>query len=369
VYSAVVVGAGPAGSSAARFLSKMGHEVLIVDRKEVVGEPKQCAEGLFTDCFSEFSMEPADFVTGMARYLEIVFPNGTRYRVKDDVCMLDRPKFDQHLLKLAERSGADLMLGRKVKRIDPVSGKVCFEDGKVIDTRVIVGADGPVSNVARSIGIKNQLIPGAQVVIDWPKDDAIYAYLDKDISPYSSWIFPKVETGTANVGCFGTPSQLRRFIEKYEIKGEVLEKNGGAIPLGVASKLQEGCAVLIGDAGGLTNPFTGGGLYPAARSAHIAAKAIDSYLGGGRLDYESRVRRDLIASQVHLRARDLLASLSNEELNRLGNAMNGLVFPGVKFSSSPWLIWRALLHPKIVKMKYRPLLEVLLRYCFAGKVW
>lgn len=369
MYSVVVVGAGPAGSTAARFLSEMGHDVLLVDRKEVVGEPRQCAEGLFRDCFSEFSMERGDFTTGIARYLEIVFPNGTSYRVKDDVCMLDRPRFDRHLLMLAERSGAELMLGQKVRNVDTKGGVVHLADGDTIKAEAIVGADGPASNVARSIGLKNELIPGAQVEMTWPEDDAIYAYLDKDISPYSSWIFPKGDKGTANVGCFGTPSQLQRFIAKYDVRGEVLKRNGGAIPLGLAPKLQQDRAVLIGDAGGLTNPFTGGGLYPAARSARIAAKAIDAFLKGGALDYDPKVRKDLIASRVHLKARDLLARLTNEELNQLGKAMDGLVFPGVKFSSSPWLIGRVLRHPGIIKMEYRPLLDVLFRYCIAGKVW
>ncbi len=49
--------------------------------------------------------------------------------------------------------------------------------------------------------------------------------------------------------------------------------------------------------------------------------------------------------------------------------MNGLVFPGLKFTASPWLVWRGLLHPGIMKPKYAPLLKLLFRYCLAGKVW
>jgi len=97
---------------------------------------------------------------------------------------------------------------------------------------------------------------------------------------------------------------------------------------------------LIGDAGGLTNPFTGGGLYPAARSARIAADAIDWFLRGEtkNIEYESRMRKDFVASDLHMKARDALADLSNDELCRLGTAMNGLVFPDLKFTASPWLV-------------------------------
>ncbi|MHC1632071.1 MAG: geranylgeranyl reductase family protein [Methanotrichaceae archaeon] len=370
MYSVVVIGAGPAGSTTARFLSELGHDILLIDRKNVVGVPKQCAEGLFKTCFSEFSMESGSFISGRARYLEVVFPNGTKYLVRDDICMLDRPGFDQNLLWLAESSGAELMLGEKVKSVNPETGEVRLDrNGKTIRSQVIVGADGPASNVARSLGLKNKLIPAAQVEMAWPRDDVIHAYLDKNLSPYACWIFPKSNKRTANVGCFGTMTNLRNFMSNHKIEGEVIEENRGAIPLGTVPELQQGRVLLIGDAGGLTSPFTGGGLYPAAHSARIASQAIDRFLKGEKLDYESKVRKDFISSSVHMRARNLLASLDNEELNQLGNAMNGLIFPGVKFSSSPSLILRVLRHPGIVKIKYAPLLEVILRYCLAGKIW
>jgi digeranylgeranylglycerophospholipid reductase len=373
VYSAAVVGAGPAGSTAARFLSEMGYKVVLIDRKEVVGIPKQCAEGLFAACLPEFAIAEGDFIAGKVHYLEVVFPNRTSYRVRGDVLMLDRPRFDQHLLGLAERSGAEVALGQKVERIDPESGEVRLRGGETIRAEAIVGADGPASRVARSMGTINRLVPAAQVEMTWPQDDAIYAIIDRDLphKPYSCWIFPKNEAGTANVGCFGSVPTLERFISKYGLEGEVVEKTGGAIPLGVAARLQKGRAVLIGDAGGLTNPFTGGGLYPAARSARIAADSIDRFLRGEtkRIEYESRTRKDFVASDLHIKARDALASLSNEELCQLGNAMDGLVFPGLKFSASPLLVWRGLLHPGIAKPKYAPLLKLLFRYCLAGKVW
>jgi digeranylgeranylglycerophospholipid reductase len=386
VYSAAVVGAGPAGSTAARFLSEMGHEVVLIDRKEVVGLPKQCAEGLFAACFPEFAIAEGDFIAGKVHYLEVVFPNRTSYRLGGDLFMLDRPRFDQHLLLMAERAGAEVVLGQKVDGIDPESGEVRLRGGETIRAEAIVGADGPASRVARSMGERNRLVPASQMEMTWPEDDAIYAYIDHDLCPhdhdssttqsqnchsYSCWIFPKNERGTANVGCFGTFPTLERFISKYGIEGEVVEKNGGAIPLGVAARLQRGRAVLIGDAGGLTNPFTGGGLYPAARSARIAADSIDRFLRGEtrRIEYESRMRRDFVASDLHMKGRDALASLSNEELCRLGTAMDGLVFPGLKFTASPWLVWRGLCHPGIAKPKYAPLLKLLFRYCLAGKVW
>jgi digeranylgeranylglycerophospholipid reductase len=382
VYSAAVVGAGPAGSTAARFLSEKGHDVILIDRKEVVGVPKQCAEGLFSDCLPEFATEIGGFITGKIRYLEVVFPNLASYRVRCDLFMLDRPEFDQHLLKLAERSGAQVALGEKAERIDPESGMIRLRGGETIRAEAIVGADGPASRVAKSMKVKNRLIPAAQMEIVWPEDDAIYAYLDHDLCPhatgttqkcrtYSCWVFPKNERGTANVGCFGTFPTLERFVSKYRIAGEVVEKNGGAIPLGVAERLQRRRAVLIGDAGGLTNPFTGGGLYPAARSAKVAADAIDRFLRGEteRIEYESRMRRDFVASGLHMRGRNALAALSNDELCRLGDAMDGLVFPGLRLSASPLLVYRGLRHPGIMRPKYAPLLNLLFRYCLAGKVW
>ncbi|HOI68395.1 MAG TPA: NAD(P)/FAD-dependent oxidoreductase [Methanothrix sp.] len=371
MYSAAVVGAGPAGSTAARFLSEMGHKVLLIDRKEVVGVPKQCAEGLFAACFPEFETAVGDFITGKVPYLEVVFPNRASYRVRGEVLMLDRPRFDQHLLRLAEGAGAEVAL--EVEEIDPESGVLRLRGGEVVRAEAIVGADGPASRVGRAIRARNRLLPAAQVEMTWPEDDAIYAIIDRDLpsEPYSCWIFLKNERGTANVGCFGTVPTLEAFISKYRIEGEIVEKNGGAIPLGVAERLQRGRAVLIGDAGGLTNPFTGGGLYPAARSARIAAEAIDRFLRGETrtIEYEARMRRDVVASDLHLKARDALAALSNDELCRLGTATDGLVFPGLKFTASPWLVLRRLRHPGIAKPKYAPLLKLLFRYCLAGKVW
>lgn len=151
MYSVAVVGAGPAGSTAARTLSEMGHEVVLIDRKEVVGLPKQCAEGLFAACFPEFSTSPGEFITGKVRYLKVVFPDQTSYRLRGDLLMLDRPRFDQHLLGLAERSGADLVLGQKVEGIDPYSGEVRLRGGETIRAKAIVvltvpppGSEGPL---------------------------------------------------------------------------------------------------------------------------------------------------------------------------------------------------------------------------------
>jgi flavin-dependent dehydrogenase len=119
-----------------------------------------------------------------------------------------------------------------------------------------VGADGPASRVGRAIRARNRLLPAAQVEMTWPEDDAIYAIIDRDLpsEPYSCWIFLKNERGTANVGCFGTVPTLEAFISKYRIEGEIVEKNGGAIPLGVAERLQRGRAVLNRDAEGSPTP-------------------------------------------------------------------------------------------------------------------
>ncbi|OPY49984.1 MAG: hypothetical protein A4E51_01835 [Methanosaeta sp. PtaU1.Bin055] len=66
----------------------------------------------------------------------------------------------------------------------------------------------------------------------WQEDGAMSAHLDRDLShsPYSCWIIPNDAAGTANVGCFGTVPTLERFISKYRIEGEAVDRNGGAIP-------------------------------------------------------------------------------------------------------------------------------------------
>ena len=230
--------------------------------------------------------------------------------------MIMRERFDSLLVERAVSAGAELADGFKVDRIstdDGVSG-IYGQKGRVKGS-VLVGADGANSVVAHQMGLLRDAEIGAGL------ESEVYAE-PRFMEPWSStasldfgtlrggymWVFPKEDHLSIGVASFVRNSAkfrplLARYLDflelgKYEerlTKGHRLPRRREGMPI------QKGSTLLIGDAAGLVDFWTGEGIYYALRSAHIAAPVICDYLEGKAelQSYERSIDEDLMP-ELHI---------------------------------------------------------------------
>src|SRR5437899_12455646 len=156
MYDAVVVGAGPAGGMAARPLAAAGFRTAILDKKKVVGEPVQCAEGVSEFGLASNGLRPRDeWVAQRVSGAKCSVPNGSCvYIPRLPGYAINRPLFDRWLVDGEVHDGAALRTSTKVTGITRHDGGWRVEaNGQTLDTHIVIGADGPTSIVARQAGL------------------------------------------------------------------------------------------------------------------------------------------------------------------------------------------------------------------------
>lgn len=324
-YDLVVVGAGPAGSTTAKFAAQAGLRVLLVDKRQELGAPIQCSGAISGHGLSNAGIDPdPEFIHEAIYGFAIYDENGNRtvhdYRsLKPDAYgpedgkkplgyVVDRRRFDRYLMTLAERAGVDVWLKTEAKgyRTDP-DGSCTIEllrytAPQSIRCGVVVGADGLQSQVGKWAGLQThikitELAGCLQFIVDGVQTDGLLEIVTGHAwAPGGyAWVFPKGH-GYAEIGLgviatmTDRPAQwhLDRFIRQSFFKdrfadSRILEVQGGGVPL--ASPLRTQYAdnmILVGDAARHVNPITGGGLHTAVAGGKIAADYLVEHFGEGR---------------------------------------------------------------------------------------
>jgi len=280
------VGAGPAGSSAARAAAGRGLEVLVVERRDTIGVPVQCAEFIPAALLGEIG--PArEFVVQSVSEMETILPDGGIKGMRSPGLMIRRDLFDQSLVRAAEAAGARLLASTRGLRME--EGEVVVkrrgEAGEErVTARVIIGADGPFSTVGRWIGSENRnLIPAVQwrVPLTSPMEHT-EVYFHEDFYGGYGWLFPvgreanvglgrKRRNGHEKIG-----KVLERFVSRLAEEGKVeprpVRTTAGWIPAEPARRVTKGNVLLVGDAAGQTHPITGAGVSQAVIGGRMAGK-------------------------------------------------------------------------------------------------
>jgi digeranylgeranylglycerophospholipid reductase len=288
-FDVLVVGAGPAGSSAARAAAQGGARVLLVEKRRQVGLPVQCAEFVPWQLGQQVPI-PARCVAQAIRQMRTVLPDGSTVDKPAAGYVLDRALWDRHLAALAHRAGAELCSGWTAVAYD--GREVLLRQGSHevrIRAEVIVGADGPHSTVAGWVGQSQaDFVQGLQVevVLTQPREHT-EVYFDPCYRGGYGWLFPKGETANAgvavNVRMGGQPRPaLEHLLDRLGLdRSAVVGTLGGPVPSGgPVARLRVGNVLLVGDAAGLTHPVTGGGIAPAVLSGQMAGAAAAEAIGG-----------------------------------------------------------------------------------------
>jgi geranylgeranyl reductase family protein len=308
-----VVGAGPAGSRTARLLAEAGLSVVMFEEHPEVGRPIQCAGLLSNRVFQELGEELA--VLNHVSGARIHSPSGHvlsfdagRPRAK----VVDRAAFDQALARRAIDEGVDLRLDQRVThvRASPSGCSLMVRDrtksGNAMEEfvcRAIVGADGPSSQVRRSMGFhrpRHKLI-GYQVAFASPEPiptDHVDLFGGRDVAPgFFAWIVPRDEHAgliglASEPGGMNPKARLDAFMASPVIRDllpgiQATGHHAGAIPVGPIHRPVTDRVVLVGDAAAQAKATSGGGVYPGIVAARHAAEALVDALDRGDLSARS----------------------------------------------------------------------------------
>ncbi|MEO0286238.1 MAG: NAD(P)/FAD-dependent oxidoreductase [candidate division WOR-3 bacterium] len=334
-FDVIVVGAGPAGSSAAYELARSGKSVLIIEKDREVGRNVLCAEGISKNFFE--IVKPEKGVATKITRIGIHIEDKVGFYVHSSSVfgyVLERKIFDRHLFERAVSSGAEPFLGARFvdlsKEDEIYKVTVQYKEERVsFFAPAVIGADGPGSGVGLRAGFeleRSNLLTHycAQVYLYHPAIDAetIEFYYSRILTPGGyAWVFPK-DKGFANVGLGVTSGfkeaeeNLRSFLNRYFPGGRVCGFLRGVVPSGgLDLKLEKDNVFLVGDAGRLADPMSGGGIANAYLSGKLAAESI---LSGNSIKYqqllEKKLKKDYLISKT---VRDVFYNLDESELTSI----------------------------------------------------
>ncbi len=298
-YDVIVVGAGPAGSICALECAKKGLSVLVVEKRQEIGAPVRCAEGLAKHWFDDIGIEvDPQYCRWKIIGGRVYSPSGKFVEITKDSegFILERKIFEKKLAEKAIDGGAHYMVRSRVYDLIIEDG---FVKGVKIDNGfekfevncdVVVAADGVDSKIARMYGINttadlNEVDSGFQYEmggLNLENPELIHIFVGNEIAPRGYvWIFPKSKT-SANVGIGikgDDPKTAKEYLDNFiEEHSEIfkdaypIEINSGVVPVGKPIEKPYGNGIIvIGDAARMVNPIHGGGIGLAMESGKIAA--------------------------------------------------------------------------------------------------
>ena len=321
-----IVGGGFAGTvTALQVLHRVPHARVTIHEREASAHTTLCGEGLSDDTlrfFEAFDSRP--YIAETFKEASWFFPKDVEARIHQRGHTMARERWIPAMAEAAAKRGAEYKTGSKVSEQD------VREMARVAD--VVVGCDGPGSVTRKVVGGSHETMLGIQyrVAREGRVPERLEFYTDKRYSPEYAWVFPRGDI--MNVGLLATGdgqdwARLDRFMVDHDITGKVLKRE--AYPIGFfGDKVQQGNVVLVGDAAGLTNPITKGGMSSVVYATDILARC----LAEGKLaDFERRVFAHPMTDKSFRPALDALRRWSNDEFAQLTKYAPRLihVHPGV----------------------------------------
>jgi len=309
-YDIIVVGAGPAGSMAARFAAEQGVSVLMLEKDRDVGYPVRCGEAISKAGVEEFIPSDDKWIAAKISKFSFNAPDGSEVIVEfgDAGYVLERRIFDYELARTAAETGAEILTRAYVNGLLFEEGKVSgikYEingEQKEVKAKIVIAADGVESRVGRWAGLETHIdfrdmesavqITAANIPVD---QNTLYFYFGQDVAPNGYfWVFPKgqhkANIGLGVSGLIGkkksAQSFLDDFINKHYPNAPVLTKIAGGVPCSITlNKISGPGIMLVGDAARQVNPLSGGGIASGMIGGKIAGTIAGEAIKQNKLNY------------------------------------------------------------------------------------
>lgn len=387
VVDVLVIGAGPAGSSAAKHAALNGAEVLMIDKKSEIGVPKRCAEGVSKEGLKQLGIEPNPrWITKELSGVRMVSPNGTDVILDEDKVklpeagyILERKVFDKFMAMDAARAGAQIMVKTLATGLKREGDRVIVSAEHMdhefeIQAKIIIAADGPESRVGRWAGLKTGTKPKnmescaqfEMVNVEMKEPDCIEFHFGSVAPGGYAWIFPKGDDlANVGLGILNTLTEktayqhLLEFVDNNPAtqNAQPVELNIGGDPVGgVIKDLVADNVLVVGDAAGMVNPLTGGGITSGMTGGRIAgevaAKAVkdEAWSAKDMKEYKKLCQEEVAESfKKYLKTKEYLLSLSDEELDSIAEAFQETDFDVINTSE---------IVKKLVKVSPKALLKL-----------
>jgi geranylgeranyl reductase family protein len=381
VWDALVVGAGPSGSTAAFFLARAGFTVLIEEHPRV-GEPVHCTGIVGEEIFKEFDL-PAALALRELRPFMVRSPGGAVLELPSflKVFLTDRAELDRYLSKSAADAGAVLQLNAKARAVEQREDLVTVKgerEGEKFELkcRICILATGAGSSLsARAVGGPRAYMESVQQAVRMPSLRGVELYVGRAVAP-GSFAYAVEDCGSgARIGLMVRRDGCetwRRFEAMPAIRERVEEPLGSPmfrrLPLGAALRSVKGNVLLVGDAAGQAKSTTGGGIYFGLVGARLLAETVkDAYKGGSfcaadLADYDRRWKHRLGREiGIGVFVRRVFSTVRDESLEELVRILNSPEARAVTLREGRWDSHRGLVLGLMRLAPFRSLLINILK--------
>jgi digeranylgeranylglycerophospholipid reductase len=268
-------------------------KVLVLDKREEIGVPVQCGEYLadrkevnnifpLAKGLDELDYVTPEIIQRQISAISIFSPKGREYRIPFSGYTVNRDALDNHFASLAEKAGAEIQTGVVVKGL---SGNEVLTDKGRFDAKVIVGADGPRSIIARSANLEppTDTYPALTCQVDGDFSSILEMHFGSVAPGGYAWIIPKNRCANVGLGAWKRlqDNSLRKLFNDFMTHRGFTPRSvaGGLVPIsGPAGRTVSGNVVIVGDAAGHVMATNGGGVNAAMICGRIAGECIGDHL-------------------------------------------------------------------------------------------
>lgn len=329
-----IIGAGIAGNYLAMLLREMDISCIVVERrKSFEDRPLQCA-GICSQKLLKLVSFPSEIILNSVHDAEVFTPHLKKIMMsgRDSPVVIDRIAFDTYFGEKAQKNGTQYLFGEKYVTHHLISKNDQEKFGKIavvqtnkrkILAKIVVGADGPMSKVARRFHIKNDYIPATQARIKMDYNtNATALYFHPMMKELFGYIVPEGDNGICRVGLGAKEKPniaFKQFLKLLKVKkSDIISRQGGLIPFGFPKQFAFQNTVLLGDSASMVKATTGGGIVILISAAKKLAPAIEKALHHQNYDgiylrkiYQHKIKRGFIGAQlkVHYFIRLLMIEL------------------------------------------------------------